>query len=168
MIASLVESCQAHRDRWQQAKQTYPTLALSAHQALRALDFEEKAERVLAHTRPATAVDAYSLCDVLADLARALEAWAYVSARLWHLCETGQADAEIKSLHTTSCDHYRRLLIRHLQVQQQTFIFCEHHQVILRFGIVTQALDVSDQIQETNTKTGVSLQEIPTAQWGDI
>jgi hypothetical protein len=159
MIASIAtESHTARRDRWQQAKQTYPALALSAHQALRALDFEERAERTLARIKPSDPFDAYALCDVLADLARALEAWAYISARLWHLCETEQADAEIKALHTLGTEQYRRMLTQHLQVQQQTFTFCQEHEIILRFGVITQALDIS---QNTDTRTPVFLREVP-------
>jgi hypothetical protein len=145
--------------RWQRAKVTYPAVALSAHQALRALEFEERAERALTSIRLTDTFAAYTLCDVLADLSRALEAWVYIGARLWHLCETGQADAEIQALHKNSTEQYLRLLTYHLQVQQQTFAFCQEHQIILRFGVVTQAFDVSRQIQGGNTETSVFLQE---------
>src|SRR5215831_12541191 len=85
-------------ERWQRAKVVYPIIALSAHQAQRALEFEGRADLTLTRIRLTDTFAAYTLCDVLADLARALEAWAYIGARLWHLCETGQADAEIQAL----------------------------------------------------------------------
>jgi hypothetical protein len=160
MSTQLVTSSREElRERWQQAKMAYPAIALSAHQALRAIQFEEKAEGTLASVVPSNALDAYKLCDALADLSRALEAWVYVSARLWYLCETGQANAEIKVLHTNSTEQYMRILAAHLQTQELTFAFCQQQQIVLRFGVITQALDVGSKGHHNGTKTGVSLRE---------
>lgn len=148
---------EALRERWQQAKVAYPALALSAHQALRAIQAEEKAEAVLAAVVPSNPFDAYKLCDALADLARALEAWAYVSARLWHLCGSGQAGTEIKTLHQSSVEQYGRILAAHLQAQAQTFAFCQQHQIILRFGVVTQAFDISSKVRSGRTEVDILL-----------
>lgn len=152
----VVDHREALRERWQQAKSVYRVLALSAHQALCAIQAEEEAEVALAKIIPSDTCSAYTLCDALADLARALEAWAYVNARLWNLCETGQADAEITALHYNSTEQYRRILAAHLHTQEQTFHFCQRHQIVLRFGVITQAFNRSD------TKTPVFLREEAT------
>jgi hypothetical protein len=160
MIVQIVaDRREALRERWHLAKATYPALALSAHQALRAIQAEEQAEGVLANIVPSNSLDAYKLCDALADLARALEAWAYVSARLWPLCETEQAEAEIRALHKNSTEQYERILTAHLQAQRQTFAFCQQHQIVLRFGVLTQACDVGGKTHYNDAKTCNSLAE---------
>lgn len=147
------------RERWYQAKGAYPAIALSTHQALRAIQAEEKAEGTLASVVPSNALDAYKLCDALTDLAHALEAWVYVSTRLWSLCEAEQASAEIRALHQNSTEQYMRILASHLQAQAQTFTFCQQHQIILRFGVITQAFDVSSKAHDNGTNTCVSLRK---------
>lgn len=149
----------ALRERWQQAKAIYPALALSAHQALRAIQAEEKAEAALATLVPSNPLDVYQLCDALAGLALALETWAYVSARLWHLCQTEQEETEIKALHHTSVEQYARLLDAHLQAQERLFAFCQQHQIILRFGVMTQAFDMSNKARSSKAEVDSVLRE---------
>lgn len=134
---------EALRARWQEAKSSYPALALAAHQALRALQAEERAQRALKRIIPSQQEDAYTYCEVLGLLGRALEAWAYIGARLWLLREAEQINEAIAALHESSLAQYAHILLWHQFVQEQAFSFCQEHQVLLRFAVITQTLDLA-------------------------
>ena len=70
------------RELWTTTKETHPSLALSARQALKALEREAQAEQIIAHLTPHDALDALQLCDALQALADTLELWVSVNARL--------------------------------------------------------------------------------------
>lgn len=129
------------RQMWSQAQTDYPTLALSARQALHALESERHANALLAQlVLPYNAIDAYTLCDALHALSQAVETWLYISARLWIECQQPDAAQEVQDLHQRSIVQHQRLLMRHVGLQQDIATFCQKHQILLHLGAFTDAI----------------------------
>lgn len=131
------------RAMWTHAKETYPAIALSAQQALRALESEAQANRLIAKTTRDNAFDAYTLCDAVHLLGKAVESWAYISARLWAECERKEAEEAIRLFHQSSVTKLQHLLVRHVALQDETYTFCREHQILVRLGVLTQSIDIT-------------------------
>ena len=120
------------RELWTTAKETHPSLALSARQALKALEREAQAEQIIAHLTPRDSLDALQLCDALQALADTLELWVSVNARLWLECQHEETESSFRALHQSSITHFQQLQMRHYELQDEVVAFCQKHKVLLR------------------------------------